>query len=155
MINDELRTAKVEKWWAWFMAGFEKKCWHQIITDQRPRAKTSKTPQNAARPCKNLPEAHTFDAFTLKETTWTGVPKHDKAEVFATERFDLLLSFNPDELPQLEWLATASQAAMKIGLATSHPNDFDIQLETPEGKGVHFFAEQLHLYLDKLVLTKS
>ncbi len=104
---------------------------------------------------KTLPEAHTFDAFTLKETTWKGLPKSEKATAFSTEKFDLLLSFNPDDTPQLEWLAAATPAAMKIGLATEHQNDFDIQLETPEGKGVHFFAEQLDIYLDKIVLTKS
>jgi hypothetical protein len=104
---------------------------------------------------KNLPEAHTFDAFTLKESSWAGVPNSEKATAFSKESFDLLLSFNPDETPQLEWLAAASPAAMKIGLATNHQNDFDIQLETPEGKGVHFFAEQLSIYLDKIVLTKS
>ncbi len=103
----------------------------------------------------NLPEAHTFDAFTLKESNWQGLPKSEKAATFSKEKFDLLLSFNPDETPQLEWLAAASPAAMKIGLATQHPNDFDIQLETPEGKGLHFFAEQLDIYLDKIVLTKS
>lgn len=104
---------------------------------------------------KGLVEAHTFDAFTLKETTWKGLPKSEKATAFSKEKFDLLLSFNPDETRQLEWLAAASPAAMKIGLATDHPNDFDFQLETPEGKGVHFFAEQLDIYLDKIVLTKS
>ncbi len=104
---------------------------------------------------KQLPESHQFDSFTLKESTWQGKPKSEKAAVFATEKFDLLLSFNPDDLPQLQWLAVASQAAMKIGLATDHRNDFDIQLETPEGKGVRFFTEQLAIYLDKIVLTKS
>ncbi len=104
---------------------------------------------------KALPEAHTFDAFTLKESTWKGLPKSEKATAFSKVTFDLLLSFNPDETPQLEWLAASSPADMKIGLATDHFNDFDIQLETPEGKGIHFFAEQLDIYLDKIVLTKS
>jgi hypothetical protein len=41
---------------------------------------------------------------------------------------------------------------MKIGFATHRPNDFDIQLETPEGKGIRYFTEQLALYLGKIVL---
>lgn len=104
---------------------------------------------------RQLPESHRFDSFLLKESTWIGKPKSEKAAAFAQEPFDLLLSFNPDDLSQLEWLAAASPAAMKIGLATDHRNDFDIQLETPDGKGVRFFAEQLEIYLDKIVLTKS
>lgn len=104
---------------------------------------------------KQPPENQPFDTVFLKETTWVGLPKSDKALAFAKEKFDLLLSFNPEEHPTLEYLAVASPAAMKIGLATSHANDFDIQLETPEGKGVNFFTEQLSIYLDKIVLTKS
>jgi hypothetical protein len=104
---------------------------------------------------KQAPENQAFDNFHLKECTWQGKPKSEKALAFSTEKFDLLLSFNPEDLSALEWLTVASPAAMKIGLATRRPNDFDIQLETPEGKGVRFFTEQLSIYLDKIVLTKS
>jgi hypothetical protein len=97
----------------------------------------------------------TFDSFNLKETAWPGKPKSEKAATFTAEKFDLLLSFNPDDLPALTCVAAASQAAMKIGLATPERNDFDIQLETPDGKGMRFFTEQLRIYLDKIVLTKS
>lgn len=101
---------------------------------------------------KQVAGAFAFDYFTLKETTWTGQPKSEKAAVFAQDKFDLLLTLNPDELPSLEWIAAQSKAAFKIGFATSRPNDFDIQLETPEGKGIRYFTEQLALYLGKIVL---
>lgn len=104
---------------------------------------------------KQLTESHPFDFFTLKESTWQGLPNSQKALQFSQEKFDLLLSFNPEELSQLEWIAAGSPAAMKIGLATTHKNDFDIQLDTPDGKGFSFFIEQLNFYLDKIVLTKS
>jgi len=99
--------------------------------------------------------AHTFDAFTLKETTWTRKPKSEKAQEFGGEKFDLLICLNPDELPALEWIAVQSPAAMKIGSPTTHPNDFDLQLEIPSGKGPRYFMEQLNLYLDKIVLSKN
>ena len=92
-----------------------------------------------------------FDYFTLKETNWRGVPKSEKATAFADEKFDLLLSFNNGEVPALEWLAVGSRAAMKIGPATQRPNDFDLQLETPEAKGIPYFTEQLHHYLNKII----
>jgi hypothetical protein len=104
---------------------------------------------------KQQPEGHPFDNFFLKETTWMGIPKSEKVTAFNQQKFDLLLSFNPENLAPMEWVAIASQAAMKIGLATDHRNDFDIQLETPEGKGMRYFTEQLSVYLDKIVLTKS
>lgn len=104
---------------------------------------------------KQPPENQSFDYFFLKETTWQGIPKSEKAKTFSKEKFDLLLCLNPDDRPSLEWLAIESPAAMKIGFATDHLNDYDIQLETPEGKGVRFFTEQLSIYLDKIVLTKS
>lgn len=101
---------------------------------------------------KQAPENQPFDSFFAKETAWIGQPKTEKATAFAKQKFDLLLTLNPDELPPLEWLAAQSQAAFKIGFATSRPNDFDIQLETPEGKGIRYFTEQLALYLGKIVL---
>jgi len=97
-------------------------------------------------------ENPSFDAFTTKETTWTGRPKSEKAQAFAREKFDLLLTLNPDEQTPLEWLAATSQAAFKVGFATHRPNDFDVQLETPEGKGIRYFTEQLAVYLGKIVL---
>ena len=99
--------------------------------------------------------AHTFDAFTLKETTWTRKPKSEHAGVFGREKFDLLICLNPDELPALEWIAAQSPASMKIGAPTTHSNDFDLQLEIPADKGPRYFMEQLNLYLDKLVLSKN
>lgn len=104
---------------------------------------------------KQAPENPGFNHFVLKESTWARIPKSEKAIAFATDTCDLLLSFNPDELPQLTWIAAASKAGMKIGLASQQQNDFDIQLETPDGKGFRFFTEELRGYLDKIVLTKS
>ncbi|MBC7776129.1 MAG: hypothetical protein H7246_11900 [Phycisphaerae bacterium] len=101
---------------------------------------------------KQAPENQPFDLFFAKETSWLGKPKSEKAADFVKQKFDLLLTLNPDELPPLEWLAAQSQSAFKIGFATSRPNDFDIQLETPEGKGIRYFTEQLALYLGKIVL---
>jgi hypothetical protein len=101
---------------------------------------------------KKMPDISEFDAFSLKETTFTGQPKSDKANQFTREKFDLLLTLNPDDLPALAWVALQSQAAFKIGFATGDPNDYDLQLETPEGKGVKYFTEQLAVYLGKIVL---
>lgn len=104
---------------------------------------------------KQPPEGHAFNFFFQKETSWTGAPKSEKASAFAKEKFDLLIYLDPEECHPLEWVAAASQAAMKVGFATDRPNDFDLLLETPADKGLHFFIEQLHLYLDKIVMTKN
>lgn len=101
---------------------------------------------------RQLPENPGFEAFSLKETAFDGQPKSDKASQFAKEKFDLLLTLNPEILPALTWVAIQSQASFKIGFATSEPNDYDVQLETPEGKGVKYFTEQLAMYLGKIVL---
>lgn len=101
------------------------------------------------------PEGHPFGFFHKKEINWFGIPNSEKAIAFAEEKPDLLIYLNREACKPLEWLAAASQASMKIGFATDDPNDFDLLLETPEDKGIGYFIEQLHLYLDKIVLTKN
>lgn len=103
---------------------------------------------------KQAPESPGFDSFALKDSTWAGIPKSEKARAFMEEKLDLLLSFNPDDYAQMAWVAAASQANMKIGAPSRRMNDFDIQLEIPTGKGFTYFMEQLRIYLDKIVLTK-
>lgn len=105
---------------------------------------------------KQPPADAAFDFFTLKEINWSFHPvKSEKATAFAKEKFDLLVCLNPEARPSLEWIAAASPAAMKIGPATDHPNDFDLQLDIPQGKGPQYFTEQMHQYLDKIVLTNG
>ncbi len=96
-----------------------------------------------------------FDFFFQKELRWTGQPKAEKAAAFSKEKFDLLLVFNPNDEAPLAWIAATSLAAMKIGYPTTQPNDFDMLLEVPSDKGIRYFTEQLHIYLEKIVLTKN
>lgn len=104
---------------------------------------------------KQPPAESEFDFFFLKELNWSQQPaKSEKANAFVKEKFDLLICLNPQNLPALEWVAAASVAAMKIGPASEHPNDFDLQLDIPQGKGPRYFTEQMQQYLDKIVLTK-
>lgn len=95
-----------------------------------------------------------FPQFTQKERKWNGLPGSEAVHTFINEHFDLLLCLNGKQVMLMEWIAAASQAAMKIGTYTAHPNDFDLMLETPAQKGVRFFMDQLDLYLDKIIPTK-
>ena len=102
---------------------------------------------------KQPPTDLPFNFFFQKELSWIGVPKSEKALAFAKEKSDLLLCFNPADGAPLAWLAVPAQAAMKIGFATAYANDFDMMLEIPAEKGIRYFTEQLHQYLDKIVLS--
>ncbi|MCC6283620.1 MAG: hypothetical protein IT262_23645 [Saprospiraceae bacterium] len=102
---------------------------------------------------KQPPTGLSFDFFIQKELDWIGTPKSEKALAFVKEKMDLLIGLNPDDQAPLAWLAAHAQAAMKIGFITEYPNDFDMILEIPAEKGIRYFTEQLHLYLDKIVLT--
>jgi len=104
---------------------------------------------------KQPPGQQAFEFFYQKETKWTGQPKSEKALTFVTEKFDLLICLNPADLRPIAWISTLSPAAMKVGLATPQSHDFDMQLEIPVGKSFAYFAEQLHLYLEKIVLTTN
>lgn len=102
---------------------------------------------------KQPPVGLAFDFFIQKELDWIGTPKSEKALAFIAEKPDLLLCFNPADEAPLAWLAANGQAAMKIGFPTDYPNDFDMILEIPAEKSIRYFTEQLHQYLDKIVLS--
>ncbi len=102
---------------------------------------------------KQPPTGLSFDFFFQKELTWIGIPKSEKALSFIQEKPDLLLCFNPSDEAPMAWLAAQAQAAMKIGFATDFANDFDMILEIPAEKGIQYFTEHLHQYLDKIVLS--
>ncbi len=102
---------------------------------------------------KQPPTGLSFDFFIQKELNWIGTPKSEKALAFIKEKPDLLLCFNPADEAPLAWLAAHAQAAMKIGFPTAYANDFDMILEIPAEKGIRYFTEQLHQYLDKIVLS--
>lgn len=105
---------------------------------------------------ENKPAAEpSFDCLSQQEIRWNAALDSPKAAAFVQQKFDLLLSFNPDGQWPLDLLAAQSPAAMKIGFVTSGPNDFDMLLEIPADKGLRFFVEQLELYLDKIVLTTT
>lgn len=99
---------------------------------------------------KNGAATTAFPTFSVKELNWKGLPKSEKALEFARAKSDLLLCYNPEGHLPLMWLAASVPAAMKIGMPTSLPNDFDLQLETPVSRGARFFLDQLHLYLEKI-----
>lgn len=102
---------------------------------------------------KVAPTGLDFDFFFQKELDWIGTPKSEKALAMVKEKPDLLLCLNPADEAPLAWVAAHAQAAMKIGFPSDYPNDFDMILEIPAEKGIRYFTEQLHLYLDKIVLS--
>ncbi len=102
---------------------------------------------------KQAPTGLSFDFFFQKELDWIYTPKSEKALAFVKEKLDVLICMNPADEAPLAWLAAHSEASMKIGFITDYPNDFDMILEIPAEKGIRYFTEQLHLYLDKIVLT--
>jgi hypothetical protein len=103
---------------------------------------------------KQAPTDPGFPSFSQKQTDWIGVPKPEALGSLAQEKTDLLLCLNPEDNATLAWVAARAQAAMKIGFVTELPNDLDLALEIPADKGVRFFTEQLHLYLEKIVLDQ-
>ena len=102
---------------------------------------------NDKKPPVSTPD---FDFFLLKETSWNYAPKSEKALRFMKSKTDVLLVLNPNQLIPLEWVAVQHPAAMKIGMPTENPHDFDLQIEIPADKGIPYFAQQLKFYLQKI-----
>lgn len=94
--------------------------------------------------------------YTLNDLTWFYKPKEKAEQVqrFLREKFDVLVCFNPNALPALDWVAAHHTAAgMKMGLATELPNDYDVQIELAKTPSFAQFIGQLTHYLDTFTTT--
>ncbi len=91
-----------------------------------------------------------FPQFTFRDAQWHGRVQSPAIEHFLSEPLDLLLCYNPHQQLPIQWVALASKASMKVGDTPLETHDFDLVIETPPGKDVHFFLREVAFYLSKI-----
>lgn len=123
----------------------------EVINWSREQQKAGKSVQLLGYvDSRKPPEDPGFPFFSKKNRSLNGSWKNPALDAFADLTPDLLIVLNPKDQLSVMYAAVRSNAAMKVGAPSEYTNDFDLILETPEGKNLSFFLDQLHFYLEKL-----
>jgi hypothetical protein len=89
-----------------------------------------------------------IDIVLLKEVDFWGVPKPSFVEGFIENKFDLLLDLDINGAFPVEYVSAMSKALFKVGrYSENNEGIFDMMIEVDSGKDVHYFIEQIDVYL--------
>jgi hypothetical protein len=87
------------------------------------------------------------NAFCKRDVNWYGRPLLDKIFEFIKTPFDILIDFDLNDTPVINYIATLSLSKMKVGRHSSSGNPYDFVLSTVDKIDHHLFVEQLKHYM--------
>lgn len=89
-----------------------------------------------------------YDFFSLKELSWSNIPKSIYVTNFIKEEYDILLDLNLQDLFPLKYISSLSKAKFKVGRKSEHDNPvFDLMIEADISKGLKYFLRNIDTYL--------
>lgn len=95
-----------------------------------------------------------FDYFCKNDLTWTAIPQGKLVENFLTKSYDLLYILHPKSNLYFEYIATLTDAALKVGPCTKDLAAYDLMLELNKQTTVDDFIVQAQQYCQLLKSTK-
>jgi hypothetical protein len=90
-------------------------------------------------------------AYSSKETNWADIPKPSVVKNCQQITADLLILFNPDDLPSLHYLAIAHQAGMKVSTASQLPTDADLVFDM-KGNDFQAYAQEVEQLMKNILV---
>ncbi len=96
-----------------------------------------------------------FDYFCKNDLTWTGTPNGKLVENFLTKSYDLLYILHPKSSLAFEYIATLTDAALKVGPCTKCFDAYDFMLEANKQTTIEDFMEQAQQYCQLLKSTNT
>lgn len=92
-----------------------------------------------------------FDFFSKKQFSWYGKPSEAVLKNFVDEKHDILLDFNLQDAPQLNYLVALSRAKFKVGRWRENDQDIhDLLIDSPADKGLKNLMRHIDTYLGKI-----
>jgi len=82
-------------------------------------------------PLKKYQEPGQIHLITPKDVNWLSIPKQKEVFDFCNAKFDLLINMDQKSQKTLEFIASISKAAFKLGLSSSFFQVYDVLLELP------------------------
>ncbi len=101
------------------------------------------------------PEQISFQAFNSKSFNWYYIPKTPVVIDFIRKDFDMIVSFNPDRIPELDAIIDLSNAKFKIGVINGHSELFDLVINPVNENTWKSYINILEQTLDQLSVKKQ
>jgi hypothetical protein len=100
---------------------------------------------------KELPEDFVkhplVNVFCKRDVTWYGRPLPGHVFDFIKTPFDILIDFDLDDVPVINYIVALSVAKMKVGRHSYYGNPYDFVLSTGDKIDHRLFVEQLKHYM--------
>ena len=96
------------------------------------------------------PEQISFQAFNAKSFNWYYIPKSPVVIDFIKKDFDLIISFNTENIPELNAIMDLSNAQFKIGVIHDHSDLYDLVINPVKENSWKAYIKILEETLDQL-----
>lgn len=94
-------------------------------------------------------ENYTFDHYNRKQLDWALRPKAESVDNFIKQPFDYLINIDPVTSLQSEYIASFSQAHLKVGPYTEQSACYDLMIDAKDKTSVLNFINHIELLLEK------
>lgn len=101
------------------------------------------------------PEQISFQAFNSGSFNWYYIPKSPVVIDFVRKDFDMLISLNPDRIPELDAIIDLSHAKFKIGILHDHSDLFDLVINPVRENNIPSYIRVLEETLDQLSVKRQ
>jgi hypothetical protein len=88
-----------------------------------------------------------MNVFCTRDVNWYGRPLLDHVQEFIKTPFDILIDFDLNDAPVINYITALSVAKMKAGRRSYCGNPYDFVLSTGDEIDHHLFVEQLKHYM--------
>ena len=102
-----------------------------------------------------IPEQISFQAFNNKSFNWYFIPKAPVVIDFVRKEFDMIISFNPERIPELDAIMDLSNAKFKIGVINGHSDLFDLVINPVKENTWKSYIKVLEDTLDQLSVERA
>lgn len=91
-----------------------------------------------------------FPYFSKNDVNLFHIPSSNTVENFITQTFDILFVLHPKSTSLFEYIATLTDARLKVGPFSNDKNTFDFMVDMSGQSALHYFINQVEFFLAKM-----
>ena len=99
------------------------------------------------------PEQISFQAFNRKSFNWFYIPKSNLLLDFIDTEFDLLISFNVEQIREIDALVDLSSARFKVGIINGHSENYNLVINPVKEQDWRDYIRTLEKTLTQLSIN--